>query len=285
MTRYIDYRISSKPFRIVDLKVDKPKLRHQSLVLLDVGHLPGRTFYRRNARYVDKWAIIYVASGSGTYQVNDGVRQQVRANSLFLFFPGASFHFGPNPDGYWDEYYFTIQGPRIEEWLRTWLTAPDKVRQVQADDAQLSKISRIFMLMDSGVPVNADRAALLLESLLFEFVTSSDNDSGGARNEAHIQVLHDIAESLYAPFDPHKLCEKNHISHSTLKRIVSKYTGYPLNEYIHRLKVAEAKNIMLNSEQTLKEIASQLGYKDVFYFSRLFKKYVGVSPAHFRKSY
>lgn len=282
MTDYIDYKISSKPFKIIDLKVDKRKLKHQSLIILDVGHLPERTFYRRNARYVNKWAIIYIAGGSGTYQVNDGEKQRVKKNSLFLFYPDATFHFGPEPGSYWDEYYFTIEGPRIQDWLHTWLIEPDKVKTVEADDAQHSKIARIFMLMDSGVPINADRAALLLESLLFEFLISSADSPKSAKNEASIQLLYDISESLYSPFDAKNLCEKHHISFSTLKRVVSKYTGYPLNEYVHRLKVAEAKNIMLNSEKTLKEIAASLGYKDVFYFSRLFKKFVGIAPNIFR---
>ncbi|MEF3302102.1 AraC family transcriptional regulator [Paenibacillus sp. GYB003] len=282
MTRYMDYRISTKPIRIVDLKVDKSKLKHTSLTILDVGHLPGRTYYRTDARFVNKWAIVYISDGSGTYRVDDGEKQRVNKNSLFLFYPGPVFHFGPDPGGYWDEYYFTVEGPRIRDWLDTWLFEPGTVKAVEIDDAQKSKIERIFMLMDSGVPVNADRAALLLESLLFEFMANAPDAAKGDNNEAAIQLLYDISESLYRPFDAAKLCQNNHISLSTLKRTVSKYTGYPLNEYVHRLKIAEAKNILLNSGKTLKEIAASLGYKDVFYFSRLFKKYVGVSPKLFR---
>lgn len=285
MTRYMDYRISTKPIRIIDLKVDKSKLNYKPLTILDVGHLPGRTYYRTDARFVDKWAVVYIAGGSGTYQVNDGPKLPVAAGSLFLFYPDAIFHFGPEPDGYWDEYYFTVQGPRIREWLDTWLFEPGTVKPVEIDEAQQSKIERIFMLMDSGVPINVDRAALLLESLLFEFMMKAKTSPISDKNEDTIKLMDDIADSLYRPFNVKKLCEKHHISLSTLKRSVRKYSGYPLNEYVHRLKVAEAKNILLNTERTIKEIATSLGYGDVFYFSRLFKKYVGVSPMIYRKSY
>ncbi|WP_223836314.1 AraC family transcriptional regulator [Paenibacillus oceani] len=285
MTRYMDYRISLKPMRIIDLKVDKSKLNHKSLTILDVGHLPGRTFFRHNARFVDKWAVVFIAGGSGTYRVNDGEKQPVAKNSLFLFYPDAVFHFGPEPGGCWDEYYFTIQGPRIREWLDTWLLEPGTVKTVEFDDALHSKIERIFMLMESGIPINADRAALLLEALLFEFMVNAPTSPGADKNEEIIKLMDDIAASLYRPFNPRELCEKHHISFSTLKRNVRKYSGYPLNEYVHRLKMAEAKNMLLNTERTIKEIADMLGYGDMFYFSRLFKKYVGVSPANFRKSY
>lgn len=284
MTSYMDYKVSSKPIRIIDLKVDKRKLQHQSFIILDVGHIPGRIFYRRNARFINKWAIMYITSGSGTYQVNEGEVQQVKANSLFLFYPGAVFHFGPDPGGHWDEYFFTIEGPRIQELIDTWLLKPGTVKSVENDDGRQSKIERIFMLMDSGVPLYADRASLLLESLLFEFMMSQTEYPGHSHNELSIRILSDIADHLYDPFDPLHLCEKHHISLSTLKRIISKYTGYPLHEYVHRLKVAEAKNILLNSGETLKEIAGALGYKDVFYFSRIFKKFVGISPDIYRRT-
>ncbi|MNI06603.1 HTH-type transcriptional activator Btr [compost metagenome] len=96
--------------------------------------------------------------------------------------------------------------------------------------------------------------------------------------------MDDISHSLYQPMMTEQIAKRHHISHSTLRRIVSEYTGYPLNEYIHRLKMAEAKKILLNTEVTVKEISDALGYKDVFYFSRLFKKYVGVAPIIYRKN-
>ncbi|MBD2865103.1 helix-turn-helix domain-containing protein [Paenibacillus oceani] len=71
---------------------------------------------------------------------------------------------------------------------------------------------------------------------------------------------------------------------STLKRTVKKVTGYPLHEYVHRLKVAEAKKLLISTERTFKVIATALGYRDVFYFSRLFKKYAGMSPRDYKKT-
>ncbi|TNJ65451.1 helix-turn-helix domain-containing protein [Paenibacillus hemerocallicola] len=278
----MDYSIGTKPIRVVDLKVDKSKLNLKSLTILDVGHMPGRTIYRKKAIFGNKWALCYITDGTGTYRVNDRDKLPIKKDSLFWVYPGAAFCFGPEPNGYWDEYFFTIEGPRIQEWLNTWMFEPGTVKQTKSDDALMSKIDRIFMLMESGIPGNADRAALLLESLLFDFMMNAQTSPGGGRNEATIKILDDISESIYSPFDAKKLCERHHISFSTLKRNIGKYTGYPLNEYVHRLKIAEAKNILLNTEKTLKEIASCLGYKDVFYFSRLFKKYVGISPNLYR---
>ncbi|GJM69096.1 hypothetical protein HMSSN036_13120 [Paenibacillus macerans] len=46
--------------------------------------------------------------------------------------------------------------------------------------------------------------------------------------------------------------------------------------------MAEAKNILLNTEMSIKEIGEALGYHDMFYFSRVFKRITGHSPSGYR---
>jgi AraC family transcriptional regulator of arabinose operon len=283
MTKFMDYLISPHPIRIIDLTVDKSRLQIKSLIISNAGHLPGRTLQRKNAEF-QKWAIVYVTGGKGTYQINDGIKQIVEQGSLFFFYPNAVFNYGPEQNGYWDEYYFTIEGERVNEWIHNWQLQPEIVKQVGIDDAQQNKIDRIMLLLESGVPVNADRASLLLETMLYEFIHKANVLPESNRTQQIISIMEDLSNSLYQPIDVKKLAKRHHISLPTLRRVVSAYTGFPLNEYIHRLKASEAKKILLNSELPVKGISDALGYKDVFYFSRLFKKYVGVAPQTYRRN-
>lgn len=284
MATYMDYTVSSKPIRIIDRTTDKSKLQIQSLSIISVGNLPNRLLYRPQATF-QHYAFVYIAGGSGIYRVNNGETQHVREGCFFLFYPGAVFDYGPNGQETWDEFYFTIEGSRIEEWLSTWLTEPDRVRQTDLNDGQQNKIDRIFTLMDSGIPANLDRAALLLESLLYESVLSSQAEPRIVTSDNYsTKLMEDIATSIDQKFDAEALCKRHHISISTLRRLIHKNTGYSLHEYVHRLKISEAKNMLLNTNQSIKDIAISLGFNDVFYFSRLFKKFVGVSPQHFRQN-
>ncbi|WP_245855809.1 AraC family transcriptional regulator [Paenibacillus rigui] len=281
MATYMDYTISSDPIRIIDRTTDKSKLSIKSLSIVSVGHLPNRTLFRSDAVF-QHYAAVYIAGGSGTYRIHGQEKQSVRKGSFFIFFPDATFDYGPDPNATWDEFYFTLEGSRIQEWLTTWLTEPGKLRQAGVDDAYDSKMERIFMLMESGNPANLDRAALLLESLLYEWMLNSQPQSPSAAADPVARLMDDLSSSIHQPFDAARVCERHHISMSTLRRIIHKYTGHSLHEYVHRLKIAEAKNMLLNTHQSVKDTALSLGFKDVFYFSRLFKKYVGVSPQHFR---
>lgn len=282
-TNYMDYTVSTKPIRIIDRKVGRSLLDLASLSIVNVGHLPGRTLFRSRARF-QYWAVVYIADGSGTYRIDGGEIQPIRGGSLFFFYPGASFDYGPDKGGTWDEYYFTIEGTRIGEWLGSWLRETDKVRQVGPLDIYAQRIERIFRLMDSSVPGDPDRAALQLEALLFEFVLEARSLLEPNRAGAAEKLLEELNQSVYERFDAESFCERHHISLSTLRRLVRKSSGYPLNEHMHRLKIAEAKNRLLNTSDSVKEIADLLGYSDVFYFSRLFKKFTGVSPREYRKT-
>lgn len=55
------------------------------------------------------------------------------------------------------------------------------------------------------------------------------------------------------------------------------------NEYRNKLRIAVAKSALKSTNASVREIAEQTGFDDPYYFSRTFKKYVGVSPMQYRK--
>ncbi|AJY76130.1 AraC family transcriptional regulator [Paenibacillus beijingensis] len=282
MAIHRDEIISPLPIRTFDPKIDTSRLKVKSLKLMSAGHLPGRTMQRSKAVF-SHWAFVYIAGGRGYFQVGGAARQKVEAGTLFCFFPGAEFDYGPYSGCYWDEYYFTVEGMRVQEWLDNWYTEPETVKRVGTDDSVLSKMEQIFMMMESGIPVNLDSASLLLESVLYNLTAkAAPGESGGRKPSGVAAVIDDLSNLLYEPLNAQKVAEKHHISVSTLRRIVHAYTGFPLGEFVHRIKTSEAKKLLLNTDFTVKEIGERLGYADVFYFSRLFKKFVGSSPQIYR---
>lgn len=281
MTKYLDYMISSDPIRIFNPAVDASKRKVKSLTVVNAGHLPGRMLQRGDAEF-SYWAFVMITGGSGYYQVNGGEVQRVTAGSWFCLYPGAVFNYGPDKGGFWDEYYFTVEGSRITEWLENWLPDPSLVNKAVIDETLIHKMEVAFMLIDSSVPSNLDRASMKVESFVYELATQTDRSHEGNRGSLVIKVIEDLSNTLRVMQEPSVIAARHHISVSTLRRIVHEYTGYPLNEYLHQLKIGEAKNILLNTDLSVKEIGEALGYKDTFYFSRVFKRITGISPRSYR---
>ena len=66
--------------------------------------------------------------------------------------------------------------------------------------------------------------------------------------------------------------------------IFKKETGITIWDYLIRIRMEEAKRMLLETEQKTYEISENVGYDDPSYFGRLFKKYTGFTPIEFRDS-
>jgi AraC-like DNA-binding protein len=79
------------------------------------------------------------------------------------------------------------------------------------------------------------------------------------------------------------MAEKVNLSSSYLSDLLKKETGKNAQEHIHYYLIEAAKNILLNSDKTVNEIAYNLGFEYPQYFSKLFKQKTGLTPLEFRK--
>lgn len=66
--------------------------------------------------------------------------------------------------------------------------------------------------------------------------------------------------------------------------LFKKHTGMTMTAYMRKLRIEKAKRLFRQTGLSAKEIAQKAGFSDYFYFSRVFKKEVGCSPAAYKKS-
>jgi len=100
-----------------------------------------------------------------------------------------------------------------------------------------------------------------------------------------LQNLVDAIEGNYAKLHaPNEYADILCVSPKTLSGITKKYLNQTTTALISNRIVVEAKRELYLTAKPVKQIAAQLGYEDEFYFSRFFKKKVGVSPDSYRKT-
>ncbi len=71
------------------------------------------------------------------------------------------------------------------------------------------------------------------------------------------------------------------LSPQHFSKIFKETTGFGYVEWINHMRITKAREFMNNSDKTIKEICYLVGYHDPNYFSRIFKKYVGISPSEY----
>ena len=74
----------------------------------------------------------------------------------------------------------------------------------------------------------------------------------------------------------------NNLSASHFSSLFRKATGMSPMDYFIHLKLQKACLLLYSSDTKIKKIAHTIGYDDPYYFSRLFKKYLNISPDQYR---
>lgn len=74
-----------------------------------------------------------------------------------------------------------------------------------------------------------------------------------------------------------------YISPFHLSHMFKQKTGYSVKQYILRRRIGEAQIRLINSQDSVQVISEAVGFEDASYFSRIFSKYIGLTPTEYRK--
>jgi AraC-like DNA-binding protein len=91
-----------------------------------------------------------------------------------------------------------------------------------------------------------------------------------------------MRENLGKRFSARQLAQIAHMSPAHYSAVFRRRYDYPPLEYFNRLKIQKACQLLTGTRDPIRRIARGLGFDDPYYFSRLFKRVVGVSPNHYR---
>ena len=117
--------------------------------------------------------------------------------------------------------------------------------------------------------------ALVLHKLMYEV-------DPGKRNQ-HVEnmksyILEHYKEEILVNHLA-QLCNLNPVYCGALFK---KEEGCTIAEFVNRLRMNKAADLLRKGEHTVGEVSESVGFKDIYYFSNTFKKYMGVSPIQYR---
>ena len=108
--------------------------------------------------------------------------------------------------------------------------------------------------------------------------------SAGGKSKYVMETLRYVSEHYAEPdMGISQVAESLAISEGHLSHVFKKETGRTLGSYITEYRIQRAKELLRDCRSKVYEVAEQVGYRDITYFSAAFKKAVGVSPSEFQK--
>lgn len=94
-----------------------------------------------------------------------------------------------------------------------------------------------------------------------------------------------IADHYAEPSPVAAMIRYSGIPERSFKRRFEQATGMPPLEYVHTLRLEEAKQMLEAGSEPVEAIANEVGYEDAGFFSRLFRRHVNLTPAQYRKRF
>ncbi len=102
-------------------------------------------------------------------------------------------------------------------------------------------------------------------------------------------VVHDcqvwLADHHAVPDPVSAMTERSGLPPTTFARRFKRATGYRPMDYVHSLRVEEAKEMLETSDRTIDHIGHEVGYEDPSSFRRLFKRKAGLTPSDYRRCF
>lgn len=105
------------------------------------------------------------------------------------------------------------------------------------------------------------------------------------RSHVHQRALSYIAQNFKEDISMEQTAEYVNLSPHYFSKMFRQHAGETFIDYVTRLRINEAKRLIAEERLSLKGICYEVGYKDPNYFSRVFKKAVGITPSEYRQQH
>ncbi|MFO7671464.1 MAG: AraC family transcriptional regulator [Bacteroidales bacterium] len=242
-------------------------------------------FYWDKGRVLNEFQINYITKGSGVYETETG-KFSVKPGSLLLTRPGVWHRYRPLRGVGWTENYLGFDGsiPRNHLNLeRFFFNRP--VLQIGHREEFIDIYLKIFeMVLEEKPGFQQVASAMVMNILGYMVSLEKQKNFSGKRVEKIIRsACFELREKVEEKMDFQLYAENYHMGYSYFRKMFKQYTGFAPVQYHLNLKIQKAKELLIYTDQSVKEIASNLGFQSIHYFSRIFKKKTGHSPSEIRK--
>lgn len=248
-------------------------------------HPSGYFFNTSKGRILHEYQFVYITKGKGTISFRPGEEIEITKGRVFILFPGQWHSYQPSQETGWNEYYIGFNGDLIDRIAdREFISRQQQILEVGINE-------NLVNLFAEALDVAAAEKAFSQQYLggivmhILGLVLSVSQNNLFLQNEVSQKIEQAkiiMNENIYKSIDPEVLAEKLNISYSWFRKVFKDYTGYAPAKYFQELKLRKAKQLLISTSHTVKEITYMLEYNSTEHFFSLFKKLTGFTPLEYR---
>lgn len=250
-------------------------------------HPSGYFFTWEKGRILQEYQINYITEGSGVIETADGLFQVV-PGSILILRPGIWHRYKPDPTTGWNEHYIGFHGDFCNHlFLEGFFQASKPVLYVGFQESLLNLFFEIVQLVKEEKTGHQQVCAantILMLSKILSVIRNQEFAGKSIERKIRKACLY-FRENLNSNVNIENLAKELNVGYSYFRQMFRKYTGISPTQYHLSLRIQKAKDLLVSTNLSFKEIANDLGFESYFYFSRIFKDKTGKSPMEFRKEH
>lgn len=249
------------------------------------GHPEDHLFQPEGGRILQDIHILYIIKGRGWFASAHQPRTCLQAGDAVLLFPGEWHTYSPDPATGWTETWIGFTGEMAEQLLGKYGFSPaDPIRKVGVSNKLIMAFEQAYDVAEKQLPAYQQQLAgyvgliistVYAKSLQQPYLDNPDTDLINLsmkimrQNLNRIMLMEEVAAEIG-------------MGYSKFRKVFKDYTGFSPTQYFLRLKMEQAKDYLLSTSLSGKEIAFRLGFDSVSYFIKLFRQYHGQTPSEVR---
>lgn len=232
--------------------------------------------------HTDYYQIYYIQEGSGAFIIN-GEDIPLESGMFFFLAPGVSHGLRTVKES--EVHLVETKFVVFSQELKDRLSGMPAVNS--GSDDLWTAYYRVYLEAVQKSFYYEKRVPCLFEAWLYQMMREcrrSGMARAGESEKPSVRVKRYIDEHYAEDIALDDLAQVIGYSKSYLCQIFREDTGTTINAYLNDVRITHAANLLLDPSLSVAEVGERCGFNSVFYFTKAFKKIIGVPPGSFRQS-
>ena len=251
----------------------------------DSHHPNSHHFDWQKGRVLDEYQLVYIANGQGVFESATVPPTLVGSGMAFLLSPQAWHRYKPAEDTGWEEFWVGFNGHYTEYLMRqSCFDAGRPLIRIGFPAELLAVFTRLIAtLKREGMGCQQLAACEVIQLLGLVYASALLKEERQSREEQVVQqARYEIQKYWASPIDFEALALGFNVSYAWFRKAFKGVMGVPPGQYHLNLKLEKASQMLRETVLSVAEISFASGFESTFYFSRIFKKKLNMTPSEYR---
>lgn len=238
--------------------------------------------FRPNGR--SDYHLLYIKSGFVILVINNQTIV-AKEGQCIVFFPGVTQNYSFLKENNACTYYIHFTGNAATEAMSCFTDQDTKIYNIidkTSFEEIFYRLIRTHDLQEALYTLEENCYLFRLITFLARLNTPSYSHKGKSNV---IAVTEYIYEHYSENIDFHQHAKNLYLSYSHFVHLFTKHTGFSPHKFLLKVRIDKAKDLLMHTQLNVCEISTHIGFSDPLYFSRLFRKYTGLSPSDYRSNF